>query len=651
MHRGLLSIIIFLGAIQVVLLLYLRFSNDVDSGLVQRFDQAYRCDEQPTSDHLNSDGIIAYLQRPAKLDENCWHPVSLPENNPIQDAKVDIEHPHLRRSWYRVYYQPPVEAANTPLMAYIPRIIANAWEIRVNGQVIEDNRLDWRSTWNRPVGVKFHPKVDALDRRLTIDIGVIYSESEGFSMSRITVGDLTEIQRQKAFREYFQLIIPQAVTTVMFLFAGFLVSFWLARRNEVEYLILALAYLALMFQYMDFGLPQTDNSAQYAWTSTVIKDLPVPWISTLLYLFVARFFGFNYRWFESLLWLQLIIISLLTLSPIAQYHDISLLKGVVSSSFHLVAIAIYIRQAILTRYIGLWVITIITFLGIFGGVHDFCLVLNLIDPEQIYIGPFSVIVHSFAHLYVIQRRYVSAFTEQERLNSVLEQQLIEREALTRSLTEKEATLRSQQDRLLVFERAQALSQERQRLMHDIHDGLGSSLITTLAAVETHDLPRQDVAVALRDCIDDLRLVIDSLEPTANDLATLLGTIRYRLDQRLDKAGFELSWEINDIPELPWLEPSDALNILRLIQEALVNILKHASANKVQVSTHVRDQRVEIRIEDDGCGYDPDAIIFGRGLRSQSKRAQALGGELIIDTAPGEGATFRLILPVVKTSSQ
>jgi signal transduction histidine kinase len=173
------------------------------------------------------------------------------------------------------------------------------------------------------------------------------------------------------------------------------------------------------------------------------------------------------------------------------------------------------------------------------------------------------------------------------------------------------------------------------------------LLTTLAAIEKDNLPQAAVADALRVCIEDLRLVIDSLEPVAHDLVTLLATIRYRLGQRLDAAGLELLWEIGDLPPLPWMEPPDALNVLRLVQEALVNVLKHAKATSVRVATRNLGHHVEIHIEDNGCGFDPKTITPGRGMHSQTRRTERLGGELQIESTPGRGTLLHLQLPINK----
>lgn len=639
-----------IGLAQLIGIFLILIPSDPEPDKVVRFEQASRCTEKPSLAPLNSSGIAATIDQLSNHTENCWQIVALPENNPIQEAQVDLNHPKLVRTWYRVLYRVPDDwSSNKPLMVYVPRIIANAWQIEIAGKPIVDNRIEWRSTWNRPVSVNFFANQFQLGRTLTIDIGVTASFAEGYSIARISVGDATVLQSQKAFREYLQVIVPQAMSAVMLLLGLFFFSFSLSRRAETEYLYLAFASLAFMVFNLRYVLILPDNLGTGIWLNTFMLDSPTPWINCLVYLFIARFAHISYPWLERILWLQAIISSLLTLSPISLYYDISLLKGMVGLLPSMVGNVIIIWKAIITKSIELRIIAILLIFGIYDGFHDLALNLNLINPESLHIGPFAILIEFAVFLYAIQRRYAAAINEQEKLNINLSQRLIEREALAQRLTDSEAELRAKQTRLLELERVQTLSEERQRLMHDMHDGLGSSLLTTLAAIEKDNLPQEAVADALRACIEDLRLVIDSLEPVAHDLVTLLATIRYRLGQRLDAAGLELRWEIDDLPPLPWLEPPDALNVLRLVQEALVNVLKHANASYIRVTTRDLGEQLEIQIQDNGCGFDKNAVIPGRGMHSQANRAERLGGKLDVESTPGCGTLLRLLLPVRKDS--
>ena len=230
-----------------------------------------------------------------------------------------------------------------------------------------------------------------------------------------------------------------------------------------------------------------------------------------------------------------------------------------------------------------------------------------------------------------------------RVQSAINDTIMER-LIAKDLSEK---LASNQQQLLKVERERTLLLERQRLMYDMHDGFGSTLLTTLAAIELNQMPQETLAATLRECVEDLRLMVDSLEPIDQNLINLLATIRYRLGPRLDAAGLTLEWSISDLPELPWLEPPEALNVLRIIQEALVNVLKHAKADRVRVTTRDLGGQVEIHIEDNGCGFDYSNIVMGRGLRSQNWRAEKMGAELLLDSTFGSGTSLRLRLPLVR----
>jgi signal transduction histidine kinase len=202
-----------------------------------------------------------------------------------------------------------------------------------------------------------------------------------------------------------------------------------------------------------------------------------------------------------------------------------------------------------------------------------------------------------------------------------------------------------QQRLLEAQHQQSVLLERQRVMQDMHDGLGSALSSSLVLLERGEVTVPQAAVVMRECVDDLRLVVDSLEPTSKDISTLLGMLRYRLQHRLDAAGVRLHWQMGDLPVLNWLEPSLALDLLRLTQEAIVNILKHSAATELTLVVQHNDNTIELIVHDNGCGFDLNTVSLGRGLRSQSRRAERLGGKLKVDSTPGSGTFLCLRLPV------
>lgn len=211
-------------------------------------------------------------------------------------------------------------------------------------------------------------------------------------------------------------------------------------------------------------------------------------------------------------------------------------------------------------------------------------------------------------------------------------------------------LAASEKRLRDIERREAITQERQRLMQDMHDGLGSSLRTALLSVEKGRAPDNAVADVLKGCIDDLKLAIDSMEPVQADLLLLLATWRFRLEPRLDETGITLLWEVADVPELDWLEPRSALHILRILQEALTNVIKHANATEIHVATATEDDCVRVSITDNGQGFalEPALHRGGKGLSNQMRRAQSIGAEVHWKSGDA-GTCFSLRLPVRKGS--
>ena len=216
------------------------------------------------------------------------------------------------------------------------------------------------------------------------------------------------------------------------------------------------------------------------------------------------------------------------------------------------------------------------------------------------------------------------------------------------LQAREAELTASHQRLREIEHRQTLSQERQRLMQDMHDGMGSSLNSALRVVERGQLNDAEVAQVLKGCIDDLKLAIDSMEPVESDLLLLLATLRFRLEPRLESTGIALRWEVQDIPPLEWLDPRNSLHILRIAQEAFTNIIKHANATQVRLATAADADGVTVTISDNGSGFDVESALKsgGKGLSNQSRRAQAIGAEVMWESNDA-GTCMTLRLPFVR----
>lgn len=211
----------------------------------------------------------------------------------------------------------------------------------------------------------------------------------------------------------------------------------------------------------------------------------------------------------------------------------------------------------------------------------------------------------------------------------------------------QADLRRQHQTLLALERAQARADERERFLRDLHDGLGAHLTTARLLLDDRGLLPTQMRQLLDDCIDDMRLLLDATGPYAQ-LADAIGSLRYRMTQRLQDSPLRLHWQLA-LEALPAIDTQSRLQVLRVLQEALTNALRHAQATNIEVQAVYEPTSGQLRlsVRDDGrWTSDPGTPTAspGRGLANMRHRAQALGARFDVDAGP-QGTEVRLVWPL------
>ncbi|EAR08253.1 sensor histidine kinase [Reinekea blandensis] len=270
------------------------------------------------------------------------------------------------------------------------------------------------------------------------------------------------------------------------------------------------------------------------------------------------------------------------------------------------------------------------------GLHDILIVNHLRDRSEGLIIQYSAIPAMALFTWFLIRRFVSSINEFEQLNSQLETRVQNREQ----------QLEHQYQKLRTLENKQILSKERERIMRDMHDGIGGQLLSlhTFAASHEHEhsqLFRQKISV----CLSDLRMVIDSLDPTLANVATLLGNLRNRLESQLQGTGVKLLWNIKNLPEDMHHSPRQSLHFMRIIQEAVNNAIKHSATESLEFEADIdpHQQLFYVAIKDQG-GKDPSKNTTGRGLANMSYRAGQIGARCQVTLSPA-GSCVRLEFPL------
>lgn len=215
---------------------------------------------------------------------------------------------------------------------------------------------------------------------------------------------------------------------------------------------------------------------------------------------------------------------------------------------------------------------------------------------------------------------------------------------------REAELLSAFEKLKAAEQQRLLEGERRRMMRDMHDGLGSQLVQTLNLVRNAkgELKPERVAAMLQQALEELRLMLDSLEPMEGDLPAILGTLRLRVGPALEAAGIDLDWQVEETAPIADLDARGVMHLFRCVQEIFANVVKHARASRVRVRTwDGAAAGIYLAIEDDGQGASVAVApgqavhVVGRGLSNIRNRAEQIGACVrFYDAAPGLGVEFR-----------
>lgn len=193
----------------------------------------------------------------------------------------------------------------------------------------------------------------------------------------------------------------------------------------------------------------------------------------------------------------------------------------------------------------------------------------------------------------------------------------------------------------------AVRAERNRIAADLHDGLGFHLTTALSLAGDARKTDSDAWLAVDLAIVELHSVIHFMHSDSVPIVQSLGSVRYWLRKVVERQGLALTWQMQlDLPDNV-LAGASAYHFIKIVQEALSNVLQHAGATRliVELTCPPPQGMLLLRISDNGRGIAPGSKAPGRGLDGMSRRARLLGGTLKIEPVPEGGTCVRLSVPL------
>jgi len=207
-----------------------------------------------------------------------------------------------------------------------------------------------------------------------------------------------------------------------------------------------------------------------------------------------------------------------------------------------------------------------------------------------------------------------------------------------------------------LEHQQALAKERTRIARDLHDDLGATVTQVGLMLEelratpfsADEMKQQSAAISGRvlNLARDLDAVVWSVNPGNDSLGELFAYLSQTFLECFRHTSIRPRLEVMDAVSNSALAPEVRHHLFLVVKEAMNNVIKHSQATEVTLNLNVVENVLEIRIEDNGRGFSPEAIAHSKrhGFPNMRARVEQLGGKLEISSKPGTGTSIHILIP-------
>jgi signal transduction histidine kinase len=602
--------------------------------------QGVRAPDGPAPER--AERVASDQAEPPAMDDPRWRDVPL--------ARPQAGGP----AWYRVRFD--LAAAPAEFWAlYLPYWYGGG-QVWLNGVLaaeVPQTSAVLRVRWERPHLLPVPTAALREGSNVLLLRAAVYGPSSGTTvLPRLRIGPQAGLQPLYERRFFVVRTVP-VVTVITGIVVGALVLLiWWRRREEVLYGLFGLAALLWALRTTTFVF---DNVAPAAYPMLRL----LYFASTGGFVIVFALFALALAgWSRPVLTRALL--GYWALGPL-----VYLLGGEQPTARWWVAglapVGIGLAAVVFTaawrqRSISTVSIAVVLALAVMAGLHDQLVATNapvFLAALPAWTAERYFLLHHAANLLLLVMglllalRFVAALTGLEEANRTLEARVRDRER----------EIAASYERIAALQREQATQEERQRIMQELHDGVGAHLVSTLMRAQRGDLTNPAMSDAMRGAIDEMRVAIEALTGEDGDLAVAFGNFRFRWDTRLRDAGLVPRWEVHLPEEGLTLPPHDTLQLLRVAQEALVNVLKHSQAKHVRVRLVREAGQLRLEVADDGRGLPggrntpvgaagadaataPGGVPVlegGRGLANMRARAVRLKAQFTVASGGGHAA--------------
>jgi signal transduction histidine kinase len=524
-------------------------------------------------------------------------------------------------------------APETPWGIFIPRV-GNVFEVQLNGallQVYGDLRVANEADYAKApiyVPVPGH-LLKAGENHLQIRLRADSARRAG--LSRVVVGPATPVRTELFESAYAWRFTGSVLLTAFSLIVGSIaLALWLTQvdtgavgrhRRDGIYLWAALAEFCWAIRVAD----------------GVIAEPPLPWVpwgvlmaacyagwaaSAMMFCYHLAGWARNPR-LQWLRWpLAAVVAGTVVASTLALQREQPVwLTGWLAVEIVIIGVFVggFVVATVRHPSTERMLVAIAALVTVAFGMRDW-LVIRLSDAygETTWVR-YSSIFFGIALLLIVLRRFHAVSTQARGWVAALADRVAQRErelALTYAELEQVA-------------RDQARTHERERILRDMHDGVGSHISSAIRQLQSGQTSSEELLRTLRDSLDQLKLSIDSIHLPPGDVGALLAALRYRLEPRLAAAGIEFEWAVDEVAPVQLLDAHAMRQLQFLLFEAISNVLQHAQASVLRIEADMQGDTVRLRVVDNGRGFDASQVP-----RALWERAGAIGARLSVESRAG-----------------
>ncbi len=540
--------------------------------------------------------------------------------------------------WYRIDWTAPCVGEAAEALGAAFTSVNMAGTIRLN-----EHSLLWRDqnlveplsrSWNMPRAFLLPPAaLQAGANRLWVQ--VVGLADQGAGLGAVRVAPAAQALAHGETQRLYRRVLPGANVLISATLGVFFFMLWLMRRQEKAYGWYAFAALAWVL----VGL------------NNVLTEVPWPfpdgrswmrWVSAWMVAYAGAFCMFLWH-FGALLrpWRTRVlagvtlpaIVAVVAL-PVPALWYANVAAFTVSVLLILGACVEFIVQALRTRQVEHLLLAACCVGFLAPAVHDALMVVSVLDEGTPWT-PVTALIITLGMSLVLAGHFTRTLRQVERFNDQLAEQVrLAREDLAHTLSREHA-----------LELDNVRLSERLRVAHELHDGLGSSLVRSVALVEHSgsQLQRHHYLSMFKSLRDDLRQIVDThgsaTAPVPPTPVQWLAPIRHRFGRLFEELGVRCHWHT----PATWpclLSARQALGLTRFLEEALTNVVKHSRARTLVVQMEEigieQPSRTGLRlvVQDDGLGFDVALVqqaMSGLGLNSMQARVTRIGGTLHIES--------------------